>query len=461
MLLNKNNSSQKGSAVLGIIIGVFIIMVAVLIAIAALGYIKGKFDGPCKWLRAVDSMLSSNFSDNVVCGTAGIDETSGTGGPSSCSGSAVDVIKLTGQLKNDEGLRLYPYKDSNKNCTIGYGHNLQGGNNDNFTSVVTNKTPQDFINACCPDSSKECSTPHPVITEDQATAILQKDIAPAEDNVKKIITTYNSLPGDVKQILLEMYFQLGGNLDGYTKMKAALEASPPDYTKAAQEMIDSKTYDDLHCGNKTDDIANIATLDSTGRCRTVRQAIRMRDIQCVIATIPPLPNPPGINTCSLEKNCVPKGTYKGDGRDWPVCQAVSDALNLDPIDPKVVKLDASPKYITLIIEQALEQASNSCGQCFTVTSAYRSCEQQNELFNSHQTPTQGGGSNHNGGQGVDIVGTGDNLCNSEQCSAKLVNFLASYGIVHYNDCNVLSGDYYVPPSTSTYHDCLHFSPNGR
>jgi LAS superfamily LD-carboxypeptidase LdcB len=124
-------------------------------------------------------------------------------------------------------------------------------------------------------------------------------------------------------------------------------------------------------------------------------------------------------------------------------------------------------YLNAIVYDQLKGAANDSrcgGNCFTVNSAYRSCQHQADIRTSGggQQTAGVGNSPHNKGYAVDINSSkaefecGNNI---NKCSIKLVKILADYGFTHINTCITPSGDYYT--GTPGKADCVHFSPTGR
>jgi GH24 family phage-related lysozyme (muramidase) len=278
--------------VIAIFIIVILLITTIIPPVLALGYVKSHLEWACNFQSGLNMVLGKPFT-GALCKNAGSNN-GGTGG-FNCGGGGgieIDKDKLKSQLQSDEGLRLYPYKDTRGICTIGYGHNLVDGSNDVFKSATGGLESQSFISKCCPDAKSECSGA-PKITSEQAKALFESDLSPIETDVATRIKSYNSLPGGVKQILVEMRFQLGGpGLSKFVAMIAALESSPPNFITAAQEMVDSDMYDQLNCSssgqklNRTQAKEQIDDLGSDGSCRTIKQAVRMRDTLCEVAVIP-------------------------------------------------------------------------------------------------------------------------------------------------------------------------------
>lgn len=79
------------------------------------------------------------------------------------------------------------------------------------------------------------------LTEEQATALLEQDIAAAEAGARRVLPFFDQLPPQAQQIAIQMAFQMGpSGLAGFEDMSAALQQTPPDFNAAADAMLDSK-----------------------------------------------------------------------------------------------------------------------------------------------------------------------------------------------------------------------------
>ena len=117
--------------------------------------------------------------------------------------------ELLDQIKEHEGLRLFPYKCPAGKLTIGYGHNLQ----DNGLSK----------SAC--------------------EYILFEDIKEAKRNLYAVFTKdfFDTLNDNQKIALIDMMFNLG--LSRFlTFKKFILAVKNKDFIKASAEIINSKAY---------------------------------------------------------------------------------------------------------------------------------------------------------------------------------------------------------------------------
>ena len=113
--------------------------------------------------------------------------------------------RLLADLKRDEGRRLKPYRDSVGKLTIGWGRNL------------------DDVG----------------ISEAEAEAMLEADIAVAEHELDRVLPWWRELPEPAQRALANMAFNLGmPRLLGFRRMLAALGAR--DFETAAAESLDSK-----------------------------------------------------------------------------------------------------------------------------------------------------------------------------------------------------------------------------
>ena len=122
------------------------------------------------------------------------------------------------QLRQHEGMRTRPYRDSVGKLTIGIGRNL------------------DDIG----------------ISPEEAVVLCLNDIGTADRMLTAAFNWYPSLVGDRKYALVNMCFNLGlTRLKKFRKMIAALEHN--DFDTAAKEALDSKWAKQV--GNRADEIA--------------------------------------------------------------------------------------------------------------------------------------------------------------------------------------------------------------
>nr|ALL27404.1 phage lysozyme 1 [Veneroida sp. wenbei] len=127
-----------------------------------------------------------------------------------------EVDRIKAQLKEDEGFVAKIYLDSLGYKTFGIGHLIRESDPEYNLPVGTEIT-QARIDSAFLDDFKEAAS-------------LTKDIFPK-------CTTW---PGEVKEIMVNMAFNLGGKLKQFKNLATALENR--DWNKAADEMVNSKWY---------------------------------------------------------------------------------------------------------------------------------------------------------------------------------------------------------------------------
>jgi len=111
------------------------------------------------------------------------------------------------QLTRHEGLRLKPYYCPAGKLTIGIGRNLEGKG----------------------------------ITEQEAVMLLENDIQECLDDLTPLFPGFDDLPEPVRQVLVDMRFNLGpGRFRQFKKMIAAVNAR--DFPQAAAQMKASRWY---------------------------------------------------------------------------------------------------------------------------------------------------------------------------------------------------------------------------
>lgn len=122
----------------------------------------------------------------------------------------IGIETVASDLKEDEGLRLNPYKCPAGKITIGYGRNIEDNG----------------------------------ITEDEAELLLVNDIKSAYRDLIANFCWFESIPSKKQEVILNMCFNLGINrLMRFKRMVACLEKN--DYMGAAKEMKDSRWYNQV------------------------------------------------------------------------------------------------------------------------------------------------------------------------------------------------------------------------
>ncbi len=107
-------------------------------------------------------------------------------------------------IKDHEGLRLKPYKDTVGKLTIGYGRNLEDNG----------------------------------ITKDEALHMLFADIRRVKCEASARLRWFNELDSVRRDVVIDMVFNLG--IGKFLKFKKMIKAmSYGDFTTASKEMLDS------------------------------------------------------------------------------------------------------------------------------------------------------------------------------------------------------------------------------
>ncbi|NCO11862.1 hypothetical protein CO038_00910 [Candidatus Pacearchaeota archaeon CG_4_9_14_0_2_um_filter_39_13] len=162
------------------------------------------------------------------------------------SGSEIDFRneinyeRLYEDLKRHESVRNTAYSDANGK-SVGAGFNLERPDARekiesfglNYESVYNGRT---------------------TLNDNQINSLLKYGVEIAVDDARKYLgeAYWDNLDGDAKEILANMSYNLGRDrLSGFVKLKDALRKE--DYKKAADEMVDSKWYNQT--GDRAEELA--------------------------------------------------------------------------------------------------------------------------------------------------------------------------------------------------------------
>ena len=141
-------------------------------------------------------------------------------------------------LEAAEGFRSQPYVCSAGKATIGIGRC--------FEDNPFDPTEQKALRL---DQGRRWEDDP--MTHDEAVYVLRVDIGKSRLALRGLLTqaALEKLPSEAKDILLRMVFQMGlHGVQGFVQMRFALSEDPPDFAKAADEMMDSEWYRNLHGG---------------------------------------------------------------------------------------------------------------------------------------------------------------------------------------------------------------------
>ena len=127
----------------------------------------------------------------------------------------MNIDKLREQLKIDEGVKYQIYNDHLGYATFGIGHLI---------------TPKD------PEHNQPVGTE---ISEERVNEAFDKDVELFINESKKIFPDFDDKPEEVKQVVVNMCFNLGEpRLSQFKKFIAAINEK--DWDEAAHQMMDSK-----------------------------------------------------------------------------------------------------------------------------------------------------------------------------------------------------------------------------
>ena len=135
-------------------------------------------------------------------------------------------------LEAEEGFRAEPYLCSAGKQTIGIGRCFE----DNPFDAVEREALRLNQGRLWADDP---------MTHDEAVFVLRRDITKSSNALTGLLdlAALDRLPGAAVDILRRMIFQMGlGGVKAFRKMRVALTEDPPNFAKAADEMLDSEWY---------------------------------------------------------------------------------------------------------------------------------------------------------------------------------------------------------------------------
>ena len=132
----------------------------------------------------------------------------------------MDLRKLQREIAEDEGTKLEIYHDHLGLPTCGVGHLIQEHD---------------------PEYGCEVGTK---ISHERCDELFEQDISSVLKDCTRLYSNFDELPEEAQLIIANMMFNLGRNrLGAFIGMKAGVDAR--DWNKAADEMIDSKWYEQV------------------------------------------------------------------------------------------------------------------------------------------------------------------------------------------------------------------------
>jgi GH24 family phage-related lysozyme (muramidase) len=155
------------------------------------------------------------------------------------SGDLLSIVKP--MLIKHEGNKNFVYRDSKGIPTIGIGFNLTR----NDAKLKIQALGLDF---------KQIMSGQQKLTNEQINTLFNSDVNTAIQDAKKLIRNFDSLPTNVKAVIVDMSFNLGYNkLSGFKKFIAAIESK--NFVEAAKQMQQSEWYNQV--GNRSRELQGI------------------------------------------------------------------------------------------------------------------------------------------------------------------------------------------------------------
>ena len=132
------------------------------------------------------------------------------------------------QIKSDEGTFKSAKKDSLGVLTIGRGFNLEQEGAEKM--LLAAGVPKEDVPEVMKEGGKS-------LTSSQSDMLFSMSLSSASKRVKKLVNNHDSLPSEVKDVLLNMSFQLGNRLKDFTKFLGNVDKG--DFKAAGEEMLNS------------------------------------------------------------------------------------------------------------------------------------------------------------------------------------------------------------------------------
>jgi lysozyme len=132
----------------------------------------------------------------------------------------MNLDQLKQELAEDEGCKYEIYLDHLGLPTVGIGH------------LITEDDPEARMNVGTP------------VSEERVNMLFRRDIAVTVDDCHRLYDDFKDLPEEAQLIIANMMFNLGyPRLSKFVGMKSCVDKR--DFNGAAEEMIDSKWFDQV------------------------------------------------------------------------------------------------------------------------------------------------------------------------------------------------------------------------
>jgi len=132
----------------------------------------------------------------------------------------MNLDQLKQELAEDEGCKYEIYLDHLGLPTVGIGH------------LITENDPEARMNVGTP------------VSEERVNMLFRRDIAVTVEDCHRLYDDFKDLPEEAQLIIANMMFNLGyPRLSKFVGMKSCVDKR--DFNGAAEEMIDSKWFDQV------------------------------------------------------------------------------------------------------------------------------------------------------------------------------------------------------------------------
>lgn len=132
----------------------------------------------------------------------------------------MNLDQLKQELAEDEGCKYEIYLDHLGLPTVGIGH------------LITEDDPEARMNVGTP------------VSEERVNMLFRRDIAVTVEDCHRLYDDFKDLPEEAQLIIANMMFNLGyPRLSKFVGMKSCVDKR--DFNGAAEEMIDSKWFDQV------------------------------------------------------------------------------------------------------------------------------------------------------------------------------------------------------------------------
>ena len=199
--------------------------------------------------KTIDQIIEERKLGIIPAGILSAALLAGTPTSSSSTSTPDPIVQMQQQdyvqrakniIKKHEGTRNKVYTDTKGHPTIGIGFNLDRNDADTILTKVGASKPKVLAGEA--------------LSDDQVDRIFTMTFEEATKAVKQLVPTFESLPDNVKIVLLDMMFNMGPNkLQQFEKFLTAVKSN--NFTMAAKEMVNSKWYNQV--GNRSIRLAKL------------------------------------------------------------------------------------------------------------------------------------------------------------------------------------------------------------